>query len=80
MTNKLSIHFNEEFEKEVSMEVTKIVNNIIGDDELEQKLVSIHVDDEFNKRILKDAIKWYKDMEAWPQEIRDPNPQLISMW
>ena len=53
-----------DFEKRVLMEVTKRVNDIMGDIELKKGLVFIGVDDEFNKRVLKEAIKHYKNMEV----------------
>jgi CRISPR/Cas system-associated endonuclease Cas3-HD len=45
-----------------------------GDTKLKKKLVFIDVENESQKRVLKKAIKRYKDMEAWFQEMRDPNP------
>jgi hypothetical protein len=43
-------------------------------------LVSIDVDDEFNKQVSKEAMKRYHDMEEWLEETRDPNPELTPMW
>jgi hypothetical protein len=61
----LSNHLNEEFEKQVSMEVTKRINDIMGDIELKKKLIFVNVDDEFNKRVSKVAIERYKGIEVW---------------
>jgi hypothetical protein len=57
VTKKLSNHPDGAFEKQVSIKVIKKVNNIMGDTKLEKKFVSIYVDDEFNERILKEAMK-----------------------
>jgi hypothetical protein len=46
---KLDDHFNKEFHQRILMEVTKRVTEIMGDTELQKKLASINVDDEFNK-------------------------------
>jgi hypothetical protein len=45
------------------MEVTKRVSNIMKDPELQKKLAYINVDDEYNNRVLKEAMKRFKDVE-----------------
>jgi hypothetical protein len=37
------------------------MDNIIGDIELKKKLTSIYIDDEFNRRVSKRAMKSMKD-------------------
>jgi hypothetical protein len=62
---KLDDHLNEEFWKQVLMEVTKRLNGIMEDIKLNNNLVSIDVDNEFNKQVSKRPQNdWYKDMEA----------------
>jgi hypothetical protein len=40
------------------------MNKIMGDTKLEKKVHSIHVDDEFNKKVLMEAMERYKNMEV----------------
>jgi hypothetical protein len=76
---KLDNYFNEEFHQRISMEVTKRITNIMVDTELLKKLVSIDIDDEFNQRVSREALKWYHDMEERLQSTRNPNPELTPM-
>jgi hypothetical protein len=54
---RLDDHLDEEFQKRVSVEVTRRVLDIIGDMDMERKLASMDVDDEFNERVSKEALK-----------------------
>jgi hypothetical protein len=45
------------------MEVTKRVSDIMEDLELQKKLAYINVDEEYNNRVSKEAMKRFKDME-----------------
>jgi hypothetical protein len=53
----LDDHLDEEFHQWMLMEVTKRVTNIMRDAELHEKLASINVDEEFNHRVLMEALK-----------------------
>jgi hypothetical protein len=54
---KLDEHLDEEFHQRVSMEVTKRVSNIMKDPELQKKLAYLNVDEEYNNRVSKEAMK-----------------------
>jgi hypothetical protein len=54
---KLDEHLDEEFHQRVSMEVTKRVSNIMKDPKLQKKLAYINVDEEYNNRVSKEAMK-----------------------
>jgi hypothetical protein len=45
------------------MEVTKRVSDVMEDPELQKKLAYINVDEEYNNRVSKEAMKRFKDME-----------------
>jgi predicted RNase H-like nuclease (RuvC/YqgF family) len=77
---RLDDHLDEEFQKRVSMEVTRRVLDIMGDTDMERKLASMDVDDQFNERVLKEALKRYQDMVEWFQKDRNPNLEQISSW
>jgi hypothetical protein len=55
----LDDHLDEKFQKRVSVEVTRRVLDIMGNMDMERKLASMDVDDEFNERVLKEALKRY---------------------
>ena len=57
--NKLYIHLDEEFHQWVSMEVTKMVSNIMKYSELKKKLENINVNEEYNHRVSREAIKCF---------------------
>jgi hypothetical protein len=50
------------------MEVTKRVMNIMKDAELQKKLASINIDEEFNHRVLKEVLKRFQDMKECLQQ------------
>jgi predicted RNase H-like nuclease (RuvC/YqgF family) len=56
---RLDDHLDEKFQKRVSVEVTSRVLDIMGNTDMERKLASMDVDDEFNERVLKEALKRY---------------------
>jgi hypothetical protein len=77
---KLDKHLNEQFHQRVSMEVTKRVSNIMKDLELQKKIAYINVDEEYNNRVLKEAMKRFKDMEECLMLSGDPNPEITPLW
>jgi hypothetical protein len=56
------------------------VLNIIGETDMERKLASKGIDDQFNEQVLKEVLKWYHDMVEWLQIDKDPNSEQISSW
>jgi hypothetical protein len=77
---KLDKHLNEQFHQWVSMEVTKRVSNIMEDLELQKKLAYINVDEEYNNRVSKEAMKRFKDMEECLMLSGDPNVEITPSW
>jgi hypothetical protein len=53
----LDKYLDEQFHQRVSIEVTKRVSNIMKDPKLQKKLAYINVDEEYNNRVLKEAMK-----------------------
>jgi hypothetical protein len=75
------LHFlGEQFHQWVSMEVTKKVSNIMKDPELQKKLAYINVDEEYNNRVSKEAMKQFKDIEECLKLSGDPNPEITPLW
>jgi hypothetical protein len=62
------------------MEVTKRVMNIMKDAELQKKLASINIDEEFNHRVLKEVLKRFQDMKECLQQKWDPNLEITPTW
>jgi hypothetical protein len=62
------------------MEVTKRVSNIMKDPELQKKLAYINVDDEYNNRVLKEAMKRFKDVEECLILSGNPNSEITPSW
>jgi hypothetical protein len=60
---KLDEYLDEEFHQWVSTEVTKRVSNIMKDPDLQKKLAYINVDEEYNNRVSRKAMKQFKDIE-----------------
>jgi predicted RNase H-like nuclease (RuvC/YqgF family) len=56
---RLYDYLDEEFQKRVLVEVTRRVLDIMGDTDMERKLASMDVDDEFNERVSREALKRY---------------------
>jgi reverse gyrase len=54
---RINNHLNEEFQKQVSVEVTRKVLDIMGDTDMQKKLASMDVDDQFNEQVSKEALK-----------------------
>ena len=77
---KLDKHLDEQFHQRVSMEVTKKVSNIMRDPELQKKLAYINVDEEYNNRVSKEAMKRFKDMEDCFILSGDPNLESTPSW
>jgi hypothetical protein len=77
---KLDKHLDEQFHQRVSMEVTKRVSNIMKDLELQKKLAYINVNEEYNNRVSKEAMKQFKDMEECLILSRDPNLEITPSW
>jgi hypothetical protein len=62
------------------MEVTKRVSDIMENPELRKKLAYINVDEEYNNRVLKEAMKRFKDMEECLMLSGDPNVEITPSW
>jgi hypothetical protein len=62
------------------MEVTKRVSNIMKDLELQKKLIHINVDEEYNNRVSREAMKRFNDMEEYLILRGDPNLEIIPSW
>jgi hypothetical protein len=77
---KLDKHLDEQFHQWVSMEVAKRVSNIMDYPELQKKLAYINVDEEHNNRVLKEAMKRFKDMEECLMLSGDPNLEITPSW
>ena len=58
------------------MEMTKRVSDIIKNPELQKKLAYINIDEKYNNRTSKEAIKRFKDMEECLILSRNPNPEI----
>ena len=50
------------------------------DQELQKKLAYINIDEEYNNRVLKEAMKQFKDMEECHILSEDPNPEITPSW
>jgi hypothetical protein len=76
----LDEHLDEEFHQQVSMEVTKRVLNIMKDPELQKKLTHINVNEEYNNRVSREAMKRFNDMEECLILRGDPNLEITPLW
>jgi hypothetical protein len=77
---KLDKYLDEQYHQQVSMEVTKRVSNIMEDPELQKKLAYINVNEEYNNRVSKEAMKQFKDMEECLMLSGDPNLEITTSW
>jgi hypothetical protein len=77
---KLDKHLDEQFHQQVSMDVTKRVSDIMEDPELQKKLAYINVDEEYNNRVSKEAMKQFKDMKECLMLSGDPNVEITPSW
>jgi hypothetical protein len=50
------------------------------DPELQKKLAYINVDEEYNNRVSKEAMKRFKDMEECFMLSGDPNVEITPSW
>jgi hypothetical protein len=73
---KLDKYLDEHFHQWVSIEVTKRVSDIMEDPELQKKLAYINIDEEYNNRVSKEAMKRFKDMEECLMLSGDPNVEI----
>jgi hypothetical protein len=73
---KLDERLDEEFHQRVSMEMAKRVSIIMKDLELQKKLAHINVNEEYNHRVSREAMKQFKDMEECFILRGDPNPEI----
>jgi hypothetical protein len=62
------------------MEVTKKVTNIMKDAELQKNLASINVNELFNHRVLRKALKLFQNIDECLLQKGDPNPEITLTW
>jgi len=77
---KLDQHLDEQFQKRVLLQVNKRVKEIIKDPVLQERLTDISRDEEYNKKVSKEAMNRFEAMEECLKSCRDPDQEITPLW